>query len=77
MTQTQQLTHHERNHLIHCLRVAATQFDHDAATFKDHLPEAEASCLAREFERYAAEARELADSIEDADSIAIEKEARR
>lgn len=51
MTQTQQLTERQRQRLVHCLRVAATQFDQDALTFTAALPER--STLVVEFRQYA------------------------
>lgn len=74
------LTDHQRRHLVHCLRVAATQFDQDAQLANSTAPALykltdvdkltlgllPSSELTREFTRYAVEARELADLLDDA-----------
>lgn len=54
----------QRHTLANCLRTAAEQFDRDAAVM---LPR-----MADQFRRQAAEARTLADGIEQTDSIQLE-----
>ena len=57
----------ERARLIHYLRVAATKFDDDAKL----LTGSSAEVIGVEFQRQAAEAREIADRLEDADYIRV------
>ena len=62
----------ERARLIHYLRVAATKFDDDAKLLTG--PSAVvtgAMVIGVEFRRQAAEAREIADRLEDADYIRV------
>lgn len=62
----------ERARLIHYLRVAATKFDDDAKLLTG--PGAVvtgAMVIGVEFQRQAAEAREIADRLEDADYIRV------
>jgi hypothetical protein len=57
----------QRKHLIHCLRVAATKFDDDAKL----VIGSGGVVMGEELQRYAAEAREIADRLEDADYIRV------